>query len=127
MQICDNNGLNADDLFYKWEAANFKMTPRVVNTHSISEVRQMLERDATKAKAKRTQGGAGLTGRQSKNLAPMGRFGIKIEPKAVSTTIRAESRSEAGPSRVRLVREDKTSFTKREWHRTSTKLLSYTT
>lgn len=85
--ICTHNGIGVEDFYWKWEAANMQMTPRVLNKASLVALKEYLEAQAFKLRVQR-KATATLNGPQSRNLLSMVR----------GTKIKSESKTAAGPS-----------------------------
>lgn len=110
-EICKNNNISGDDLFYKWEAIMYNTAPRVFDQDSIHAIKEQLERDAVKLKAQRAQLKSNLNGLLTRNLGNIGRSTAsttrvdvslsKTNTKPLAVNVKSESRK-PGPSKVKV-------------------------
>ncbi|KAI0689714.1 DNA polymerase alpha/epsilon subunit B-domain-containing protein [Cytidiella melzeri] len=109
-EICKNNNITGEDVYYKWQAISYNTKQLVLNKDSVRAIKEELERDAAKVKAQRAQLKSNLGGTLKRNLGALGRVGAKVDPfsnKTASKTAaptKTESRTVAGPSKVRITR-----------------------
>jgi hypothetical protein len=108
IEICKNNNISGEDLFFKWEAIMYNTAPRIFDQDSIHAIKQQLERDAMKMKAQRAQLKSNLNGLLNRNLGNIRRPITRDDPslnktntKSLETNVKSENR-QPGPGKVKI-------------------------
>ncbi|KAI0345724.1 DNA polymerase alpha, subunit B [Trametopsis cervina] len=110
-EICKNNNMSGDDLFYKWEAIKYNTAPRVFDKDSIHAIKEQLEREAAKTKAQKVKSKGNLGGILSRNIASLGRPGLRndVSLRAVrlpEASAKSESKGAADYKKVSFTRRN---------------------